>query len=81
MLKILIGVLIVLCCSGVIAFTLLLNSKSEGLGAAVTGASDSYRGAIGPEEQKRQWLRNFAIGFIGLSFLFTVFETYGLIGS
>jgi preprotein translocase subunit SecG len=79
MLKLLFGVFILLFCCGVVFFTLMLNSKSEGLGAAVTGASDSYRGAIGPEEQKRLWLRNCAIGFISLSFVFTVLETYGFV--
>jgi preprotein translocase subunit SecG len=77
MVKGIIGASILLLCIGVILLTLVLNTKSEGLGAAVTGAGDSYRGAIGPEEQKRQWLRNCAIGFISLSLLFTVIETYG----
>jgi preprotein translocase subunit SecG len=73
------GAVILLCCCGVVVFTLLLNSKSEGLGAAVTGASDTYRGAVGPEEQKRRMLRDFSIGFIGLSLVYTLLETYGFI--
>lgn len=71
-----VGVLILLACAGVIFFTLALNTKSEGLGAAVTGASDSYRGAIGIEDQKRKMQKYFSIAFIILSLLFTVLETY-----
>ena len=73
------GVMILLACIGVIVFTISLNTKSDGLGAAVTGASDSYRCAIGPEEQKRVWLRNCAAVFIVLSLAYTLCETYGVI--
>ena len=73
------GILILLTCGGVIFFTLALNTKSEGLGAAVTGASDSYRGAIGIEDQKRRMQKYFSIGFIALSLIYTMLETYGII--
>jgi protein translocase SecG subunit len=70
------GVLILLSCCGVIFFTLALNTKSDGLGAAVTGASDNYRGAIGVEEQKRKMQLSFSVAFILLSLVYTVCETY-----
>jgi protein translocase SecG subunit len=71
-----IGVLILLACCGVIGFTLILNTKSEGLGAAVTGASDNYRGAVGAEEQKRRMQLYFSVAFIILSLVFTIVEAY-----
>jgi protein translocase SecG subunit len=70
------GVLILISCGGVIAFTLMLNTKSEGLGAAVTGASDNYRGAIGVEDQKRRMQYFFSVAFVILSVCFTLAETY-----
>ena len=65
-------ILVLVVVAAIILITLLLNTKSEGLGAAITGASDSYRGAVGVEEQKRQLLKVFCYVFIGLAFL-TVF--------
>ena len=55
-----------------IALTLALNTKSEGLGAAITGASDSYRGAVGVEEQKRHMLRLMCYSFMVLSLIYSV---------
>ena len=52
---------------GIIAITLSLNTKSEGLGAAITGASDTYRGAVGVEEQKRTLLSRLCYGFLILA--------------
>lgn len=72
-----VGVLILLTCGGVIFFTLVLNTKSQGLGAAVTGASDSYRGATGVEDQKRNMQKWCAVAFIALSLVYTILETYG----
>jgi len=53
-----------------IVITLSLNTKSEGLGAAITGqASDAYRGVVGIEEKKRQLLRRLGYTFLVLNFL------------
>ncbi len=60
----------------IILITLLLNTKSEGLGAAITGASDSYRGAVGVEEQKRRLLKVLCYSFIVLSFIAAVLNNY-----
>jgi preprotein translocase subunit SecG len=54
---------------GVVGITLALNTKSEGLGAAITGASDTYRGAVGVEEQKRSLLRTLCYTFVILSLI------------
>jgi preprotein translocase subunit SecG len=67
---------IILVCGAVVFITLSLNTKSEGLGAAITGASDSYRGAVGVEEQKRTLLRNLAYTFMGLCLVFQLLATY-----
>jgi|WetSurMetagenome_2_1015567.scaffolds.fasta_scaffold808539_2 preprotein translocase subunit SecG len=67
------SLLAVLC---IIWITLSLNTKSDGLGAAITGASDSYRGAVGVEEQKRRMLQYFCYGFVCLSFVIAVFESW-----
>jgi len=61
---------------GIIFVTLALNTKSEGLGAAITGASDTYRGAVGVEEQKRRLLSYMCWGFVGLSFITAVLDNY-----
>lgn len=47
--------------------TLSQNTKSEGLGAAITGQTDSYRGATGIEEQKKKLLSYLGYGFMGIS--------------
>ena len=60
----------------IIAITLALNTKSEGLGAAITGASDSYRGAVGVEEQKRRLLKVLCYTFIVLSFFTAILNNY-----
>ena len=60
----------------IVLLTLLLNTKSEGLGAAITGASDSYRGAVGAEEQKRRLLQTFGYSFIALSFIYAIVLKY-----
>jgi protein translocase SecG subunit len=59
-----------------VALTLSLNTKSEGLGAAITGASDTYRGAVGVEEQKRYWLRTLGYSFLIVAFLYSVITPY-----
>ncbi len=61
---------------GIIGITLALNTKSEGLGAAITGASDTYRGAVGVEEQKRKLLSYLSYAFVGLSFLIALLGTW-----
>ena len=71
-----IGGVIFLTCCGIIVLTLLLNTKADSLGAAVTGASDNYRGAVGAEEQKRQLIKWLCVGFVMLSLAYTVVETW-----
>ena len=61
---------------GIIMITLALNTKSEGLGAAITGASDSYRGAVGVEEQKRRLLQYLCYGFVVLSFIIALAQEW-----
>ena len=73
---IVIQILILLVVIVIIGMTLTLNTKSEGLGAAITGASDTYRGAVGVEEQKRRWLSYSCYGFVGLSFLFALLKNF-----
>ncbi len=70
------GGIILLDCIAIIVLTAMLNTKADTLGAAVTGASDSYRGAMGAEEQKRKLIKLCCIGFIGLSLLYTFIETW-----
>lgn len=68
---------LIIAVTGVIVWiTLSLNTKSDGIGAAITGASDNYRGAVGVEEQKRNLLRTFCYSFMGLCLLYTILETY-----
>ena len=55
---------------GLITVTLSLNTKSEGLGAAITGATDTYRGAVGVEEQKRNLLKNLCYTFMAVAALY-----------
>ncbi|MCB1187866.1 preprotein translocase subunit SecG [bacterium] len=59
--------------------TLTQNTKSEGLGAAITGQTDSYRGATGVEEQKKKLLSYSGYAFIGLAIIYMVFaqNTWG----
>ena len=59
--------LILLIVSVIVIITMMQNTKSEGLGAAITGASDSYRGAVGVEEQKRRLLQMLCFAFVILS--------------
>jgi protein translocase SecG subunit len=60
-------------CVGMIFLTLSLNTKSEGLGAAITGsAGDSYRGVVGVEEKKRQLLQKLGYSFLIITFLFSI---------
>ena len=47
--------------------TLSQNTKSEGLGAAITGQTDTYRGATGVEEQKKKLLSYFGYSFMAIS--------------
>ena len=60
-------VVILVIVSAIVVITLMQNTKSEGLGAAITGASDSYRGAVGVEEQKRRLLQTLCFTFVVLS--------------
>lgn len=56
-----------------IVLTLSLNTKSEGLGAAITGsAGDSYRGVVGIEEKKRLLLQRLGYSFLVITFLFSL---------
>jgi preprotein translocase subunit SecG len=66
----------ILLVAGLITVTLSLNTKSEGLGAAITGASDTYRGAVGIEEQKRNLLRTLCYTFMGVAFLYSWLAQY-----
>lgn len=60
-------------CVGMIFLTLSLNTKSEGLGAAITGsAGDAYRGVVGIEEKKRQLLQKLGYSFLIITFLFSL---------
>jgi preprotein translocase subunit SecG len=69
-------VLVLVAVAIIIVITLSLNTKSEGLGAAITGASDSYRGAVGVEEQKRRLLQYSCYGFVALSFIVAFVESW-----
>ena len=69
-------VIILVAVIGIIVITLALNTKSEGLGAAITGASDTYRGAVGVEEQKRRLLSSLCWVFIALSFVVAIVHNY-----
>jgi preprotein translocase subunit SecG len=60
-------------CVGMIVLTLSLNTKSDGLGAAITGsAGDSYRGVVGVEEKKRLLLQRLGYTFLAITFLFSI---------
>jgi preprotein translocase subunit SecG len=61
---------------GIAVVTLSLNTKSEGLGAAITGAADTYRGAVGVEEQKRRLLQNLCYSFLAVSLLYAIVSNY-----
>jgi protein translocase SecG subunit len=69
-------VVLILLAAGIIGITLLLNTKSEGLGAAITGASDTYRGAVGVEEQKRFLLRNLCYTFLILCLVYSLLGNF-----
>ncbi len=61
------SVLIILIGAIMAYVTLSQNTKSEGLGAAITGQTDTYRGATGIEEQKKKLLSYFGYTFMVLS--------------
>jgi preprotein translocase subunit SecG len=69
-------IVILLLVAGIVGITLALNVKSEGLGAAITGASDTYRGAVGVEEQKRRLLSQLCYAFVAISFIFAILQTW-----
>jgi preprotein translocase subunit SecG len=69
LIKPLLEIVIIAVVLGVVGITLSLNTKSEGLGAAITGASDTYRGAVGIEEQKRLLLRTLCYTFVALALI------------
>jgi preprotein translocase subunit SecG len=73
--NILMGLTILLALA-LVGVTLSLNTKSEGLGAAITGASDSYRGAVGVEEQKRNLLKNLCYAFMFVALAYGVLIQY-----
>jgi len=73
---IILQIVVLLLVAGIVGITLALNVKSEGLGAAITGASDTYRGAVGVEEQKRQLLSRLCYTFVGVSFAFAILQTW-----
>ncbi|MEP0813975.1 MAG: preprotein translocase subunit SecG [bacterium] len=53
-----------LVCCGLIFLTLVQNRKSEGIGAAITGQSDTSRGAMGREERLSHLIRQVSWGFL-----------------
>ncbi len=55
-------------CVSLIVLTLVQNRRSEGLGAAITGQSDTSRGAMGREEKLGQLIRQISWGFLIASF-------------
>ncbi|MCB1217181.1 preprotein translocase subunit SecG [bacterium] len=65
-----ISILIIIVGAVMAYVTLTQNTKSEGLGAAITGQTDSYRGATGVEEQKKKLLSYCGYGFMGLSIVY-----------
>lgn len=67
-LEIIIKVFYLLICVGLIVLTLVQNRRSEGLGAAITGQSDTSRGAMGREEKLGQLIRQVSWGFLIASF-------------
>ena len=69
-------IIVIIMTAGIVIITAALNVKSEGLGAAITGASDTYRGAVGVEEQKRKLLSYLSYAFVGLSFLIALLGTW-----
>jgi preprotein translocase subunit SecG len=71
-----IEVIVCLIVVGLVVLTVALNTKSEGLGAAITGASDSYRGAVGAEEQKRNLLKTLGYSFMILAFIHAIVARY-----
>jgi protein translocase SecG subunit len=76
MITMIIEVIVCIVVIGLVILTLALNTKSEGLGAAITGASDSYRGAVGVEEQKRRLLQMLGYGFMILAFFHAIANRY-----
>lgn len=74
--EIVLHILVLLIVTAIIIITLSLNTKSEGLGAAITGASDSYRGAVGVEEHKRKLLERLCYGFVFLAFVCIVVSNF-----
>lgn len=66
----------ILLVAGLITVTLSQNTKSDGLGAAITGASDSYRGAVGVEEQKRNLLRTLCYVFMAIAGVYGILSQF-----
>ena len=71
-------IIVIIMTAGIVIITAALNVKSEGLGAAITGASDTYRGAVGVEEQKRRLLSYICYAFLILSFFYNLINSYWL---
>ncbi len=60
-------------CVGMIVRTLSLNTKSEGLGAAITGSAGApTRGVVGIEEKKAPLLAKLGYSFLIITFLFSL---------
>lgn len=55
-------------CVVLVLLTLFQNRRSEGLGAAITGQTESSRGAMGREEKLAQIIRNLSWAFLIASF-------------
>lgn len=66
--SIIIKIVYLLICIVLVVLTLFQNRKSEGLGAAITGQTDSSRGAMGREEKLAQLIRDVCWTFLISSF-------------
>ena len=63
-----------LVCVGLIVFTLIQTTKSEGLSGVIGGASQSiFRGKKSVEEKISQWNTYLAVSFIILSIIIALF--------
>lgn len=67
-LGIIVKVIYFIICIVLVVLTLFQNRKSEGLGAAITGQTDSSRGAMGREEKLAQLIRDVSWVFLISSF-------------
>jgi protein translocase SecG subunit len=63
-----IKIIYLLVCIVLVVLTLFQNRRSEGLGAAITGQTDTSRGAMGREEKLAQLIRDVSWAFLISSF-------------